>query len=281
MHRHDWLAPRLTRLDTFLQRALADAEPDRFREALEHPLFGGGKRVRPALVFAAFDAIRPEEDPEQALAAAAAVELVHTYSLVHDDLPCMDDDALRRGRPTTHIVFGEGAAVLVGDALLTEAFALLARAPWSAEVRIEAVSVLANAAGHRGMVGGQAKDIGLGGAIETLVSLERLHAEKTGALIAAAVVLGGLAAGAGPEQRDALARFGAQVGLAFQLADDLLDAEQDAGDGGPPSFVTLLGAEETRRRAQQLSISARKAITSLPAPAALEAIAQFTVDRSI
>src|SRR6476620_7141827 len=117
MQLDDWLGPRLARLDGFLESTLADAWPPRFGEAVRYPVFGGGKRVRPALVFAAFDAVTDGADPEPAMAAAAAVELVHTYSLVHDDLPCMDDDAVRRGRPTVHVVYGDGPAVLVGDAL--------------------------------------------------------------------------------------------------------------------------------------------------------------------
>jgi geranylgeranyl pyrophosphate synthase len=273
----DWLEPLLRRLEHALVGALEDAWPERFQEAVAYPVFGGGKRVRPALVFAAFDALRPGADPEPALAAAAAVELVHTYSLVHDDLPCMDDDDLRRGRATVHIAFGEGAAVLVGDALLTEAFAVLARAPWDAQTRIDAVRCLADAAGHRGMVGGQAADIGLGGATTSLEALLKLHAGKTGALIAAAVQLGGLAAGCTPEQRSKLAAYGAHVGLAFQLADDVLDADEDVGER--PSFVALLGVAETSRRAQELVGKALAELQGLPSSDKLAALAHFMVDR--
>ncbi|MEQ1506767.1 MAG: polyprenyl synthetase family protein, partial [Myxococcota bacterium] len=232
-----WLAPRLTPLDAALAAATSDAWPDRFLEAVRYPLFTGGKRVRPALVFAAFDAVVPDADPGPAVAAAAAVELVHTYSLVHDDLPAMDDDDVRRGRPTVHKVYGDGPAVLVGDALLTEAFAVLARAPGlPAASRIAMVEALADAAGHRGMIGGQAADIGLGGPVVELEALTRLHAGKTGALIRAAAVLGALAAGAGGPTLDRLAAYGRAIGVAFQLADDVLDADEDA-EGAVPSFV--------------------------------------------
>ncbi|MEQ1568446.1 MAG: polyprenyl synthetase family protein [Myxococcota bacterium] len=274
-----WLEPRLSRLDAFLTSALADAWPPRFAEAVAYPVFGGGKRVRPALVFAAFEAVAGAVDPEPAIAAAAAVELVHTYSLVHDDLPCMDDDDTRRGRPTVHKRYGDGPAVLVGDALLTEAFAALARSPVAAELRIEMVRALADAAGHRGMVGGQAADVGLGGPVVELDALRRLHAGKTGALITAAAVLGGLTAGAAPEALGALERYGRAIGLAFQLADDVLDADQDSGDDGPPSFVRLLGVDATRAEAVALMEQASSEVRSLRRPDVLLAIARFVVDR--
>jgi geranylgeranyl pyrophosphate synthase len=240
-------------------------------------VFGGGKRVRPALALAACEAVGG--DDEAAIAGAAAVELVHTYSLVHDDLPCMDDDDVRRGRPTVHKAFGEGTAVLVGDALLTEAFAVLARAPVPAATRVEMIRVLADAAGHRGMVGGQAADVGLGGPVTTLEALQRLHAGKTGALIAAATALGGLAGGASDDHRAKLEVYGRGVGLAFQLADDVLDADQDVGADGPPSYVALLGVDETRRRAERLVTEAADAVRDLPRPERLLSLARFVVDR--
>lgn len=276
-----WLGPRLERLDRHLRAALSDAWPDPFGEALRYPVFGGGKRVRPALVFAAWDAVSGGADPEPAIACAAAVELVHTYSLVHDDLPSMDDDAVRRGRPTVHVVYGEGSAILVGDALLTEAFAILGRAALPAEVRIAMVTDLADAAGHRGMVGGQAMDVGLGGPVVDLAQLTRLHAGKTGALITAAAVLGARAASATDDVRGRIERYGRAVGLAFQLADDVLDADQDEGEHGPPSFVRLLGVDETRRRAASLVTEAIAEIDSLPRPEPLVAIARFVVERDV
>jgi geranylgeranyl pyrophosphate synthase len=244
---------------------------------MRYAALGGGKRMRPLLVYAAGQAFGAG-----LLAldhAAAAVELIHAYSLVHDDLPAMDDDDLRRGQPTVHKAFGEGPAVLVGDALLTEAFAVLAEVPAPAEVRVALVAELARAAGHLGMVGGQAADIGMGGPIADVDALLVVHRGKTGALIRASVVMGGLVAGADPAQAQALAGYGAAVGLAFQLADDVLDAEQDAGDDGPPSYVRLLGVEETTRRARDLAGQAEALASTLRWPDALVALARFSVER--
>jgi geranylgeranyl pyrophosphate synthase len=235
--------------------------------------------VRPGLVVAAFDALRPDADPEPALPAAAAVELVHTYSLVHDDLPAMDDDDERRGRPTVHRAYGEGAAILVGDALLTEAFVVLAAGSAPAEARIAMVRCLGEAAGARGMVAGQAADIGMGGPVTEIGALTRLHAGKTGALLTAAAVLGGLAAGADAAQQAALEAYGRAIGLAFQLADDVLDADEAEDEAGPPSFVRLLGVDETRRRAEALVDQGLAAIAPLPRREVLEALARFVVER--
>jgi geranylgeranyl pyrophosphate synthase len=276
-----WIADRAAALDDALSAPFGGCWPDRFVEALRYPVFGGGKRVRPLLVLAAHEAVTGSPDPSPALAAAAAVELVHTYSLVHDDLPCMDDDDLRRGRPTVHRAFDEGTAVLVGDGLLTLAFEVLAEAPHPPDVRIAMVAALAKAAGPAGMVAGQAADVGLGGAVTTVDQLARLHGGKTGALLTASAVLGGLSAHAGPATLDALRAYGRAVGMAFQLADDVLDADQDAGDDGPPSYVKLLGVDETRRRARALADEAIAAVSGLRRPDALRWIAAFTVDRTV
>jgi len=274
----DWLRPRREVLDRFLRERLAGAWPPRFGEALLHPL-DGGKRIRPAIVWAACEAVATDPGHASAVATApaAAVELVHTYSLVHDDLPCMDDDALRRGRPTVHVVFGEAAAVLTGDALLTEAFAVLADAAVDAEARVRMIAVLARAAGMRGMVGGQAADVGLAGPIADLDAHLRVHEGKTGALIEASAVLGGIAGGAGGADIDALAAWGRAVGLAFQLADDLLDAGRDAGR---PSFVSVLGAGATKERAQALTETAAIAVRELRRHERLDELARFAIDRS-
>jgi geranylgeranyl pyrophosphate synthase len=277
-----WLDAGRAAFDAHLDGAFTDAWPAAFAEPARYPLFGGGKRVRPALVFAAYEAIQgPGCDLAPALPAAAAVELVHTYSLVHDDLPAMDNDSTRRGRPTLHVVYGDGLAILAGDGLLAEAFTTLAVAALPAEVRIALVADLADAAGYRGMIGGQAADVGLGGPIATAHALTRLHALKTGALLRASATLGGRCAGASPAQLDALARVGAEVGLAFQLADDLLDADQDAGEGGPPSFVKLLGADETRRLAEQTAARAIDAARALPHPERLVQLARYFVERTV
>lgn len=257
-----------------------DAWPAGFAEPARYPLFGGGKRIRPALVLGGYQSILGyEAEPAPALPAAAAIEMVHTYSLVHDDLPAMDDDDERRGRPTVHVAYGEPCAILVGDALLTQAFAVLAEAPLPAETRIALVGLLARAGGYRGMIGGQVADVGLGGPVEDLHTLTRLHTLKTGALLEASVVMGGVVAGASPEQIRALRTYGENVGLAFQLTDDLLDAEEDAGQGGPPSYVKFLGETETRARAHAYADHAERAAQELPSPAVLQALARYTVDR--
>jgi geranylgeranyl diphosphate synthase type II len=274
-----WGAGARRRLDDFLATRFDDAWPEGFAAALRYPLFGGGKRVRPLLTFAACEALGG--DASAAVAPAAAVELVHTYSLVHDDLPAMDDDDERRGRPTVHKAFDEPTAILVGDGLLTEAFAVLAEATVDAKVRIKWVAELARASGYLGMVGGQMADIGLGARIGDVDTLARVHACKTGALIQCATVLGGIAASAGPREVAALVTYGAKVGLAFQLADDVLDADQDEGDDGPPSYVRLLGVDETRRRAAGCAEEAIAAVAGLPRPDALIALARYTVERSV
>lgn len=268
--RREWIAAELASL-------FPEVWPAPLGPALHYPLESGGKRVRPALVIAAWEALGGKaEDRAQVLPAAVALELIHTYSLVHDDLPDMDDDDERRGRPTVHVAYGAATAILVGDALLTEAFAVLARAPISAEARIALVGLYAEAAGADGMVGGQAADIGLGGPHGALDAVLSVHARKTGALLRASVVAGGLVAGATDAQLAALSRVGAGLGLAFQLVDDVFDHDEDQA----PNVSQLLGREETMRRARALVAEAEAALRSFPAPAALLAIARYIVDRS-
>ncbi|MFK7927602.1 MAG: polyprenyl synthetase family protein [Myxococcota bacterium] len=279
---HTWMADRRAALDHFLQTLFDDAWPGPFREPLRYPVFGGGKRVRPILCLAAFEAVtEPGTAFDAALPAAAALELVHTYSLVHDDLPAMDDDDERRGRPTVHIAFDQPTAILVGDALLTEAFGILARAPLTAEVRIGLVSRLSAASGYLGMIGGQAADVGIGGPVTDLERLTELHAGKTGALLQASAAMGGMVAEARPADQANLETYGRAVGLAFQLADDVLDAEEDAGEEGPPSFVKLLGVEETERRARALAAEAIEAAEQLPRGAELVRLARYIVERDV
>ncbi len=296
-----WSDDRRTQLDAWMAPLFGDAWPSSFTEACRYPLFGGGKRIRPLLAIAAYEAVQsgvsgrsaaePSLDP--VFPAATAVEMVHTYSLVHDDLPCMDDDDERRGRPTVHKQYGEGLAVLVGDALLTEAFAVLARhAP--TPIRAHLVLELATASGHTGMVGGQVADIswpgpprrpgvdptGLGSASSAADDLERLHRMKTGALIRCAVRMGARCAEADADTLEALTHYGEHVGLAFQLADDLLDADEAEDDDGPPSFVRLLGEETTRERAHGLATKASAIARELGSDT-LEQLAQFTVVRTV
>jgi geranylgeranyl diphosphate synthase type II len=267
------------RFDAFLEPRWRDAWPTSFVAPLRYPVFGGGKRVRPLLAVAACESVGGRMD--DAMPAAAAVELVHTYSLVHDDMPCMDNDDMRRGRPTVHKAFDDGTALLVGDALLTDAFAILAEADVPAETRVAWVLELSRAAGWRGMVGGQVADVKLGASIKDLETLQRVHALKTGALIRAAVLMGGMAGEATDAQRAILSEYGAKVGLAFQLADDVLDADQDDKPNGPPSYVKLLGVPETRRRARAVADEAIAAVKKLPFPKTLIELANYTVQRDV
>ena len=266
--------------ELWLGEQLGHSWPASFDAPLRYPVFGGGKRMRPLFTLAAYEAITGSDDPSRAWPGAAAVELIHTYSLVHDDLPCMDDDDERRGRPTVHVAYDEATAVLVGDALLTHAFAVLAAAEWPASAVVRAVALLAERAGHLGMVGGQVGDIAVGASAVGLDTIARVHALKTGALIRAAVGLGGLAAEADEATMGRLDDYATAVGLAFQLADDVLDADEDQGEDGPPSFVRALGVDETRRRARAAADEAIAAVSGLAAPAALVALADYTVDRS-
>jgi geranylgeranyl diphosphate synthase type II len=235
-----YLAERGQLVDRLLDRAVPPAsEPPReLHAAMRHLLFPGGKRFRPALAFAGAEAVGGR--PEAALPVAAAVELVHTYSLVHDDLPCMDDDVERRGKPTVHVAFGEASAVLAGDALLAAAFEVLAGAP------AESVRELARAAGSRALVGGQADDL----ALERVdaATIESIHRRKTGALVAVAVVEGARLAGAGEAALARLRRAGECLGLGFQIADDLLDRDREEAC----SLVRVVGEDAARRRAGAL-----------------------------
>jgi geranylgeranyl pyrophosphate synthase len=274
----DWAESHRARVDACLLSRFQDAWPPVFQQAVLYPLRTGGKRIRPLFTCAAAESNQASVDEDIILVGAAA-ELIHSYSLVHDDLPCMDDDAERRGRPAVHVVYGDGPALLVGDALLTEAFHTLTETDLPAEIQILLVQELTQAAGHAGMIGGQAADVGLGGEVTEVDQLMALHQGKTGALIRAACRMGAVAIGASPEQLDAVTRYGEAVGLAFQMADDVLDAEEDAGDDGPPSYVRLMGVDQTHKRALILLEEALDAAATLPAPEALQALARFTVER--
>lgn len=272
-----WAAPRLAAVEAALGATFTDAVPGPLGDACRYPLQTGGKRIRPLLALAACEAVGG--DWRAAVPAAVAIELLHTYSLVHDDLPCMDDDAERRGRPTVHVVYGENIAVLVGDALLTEAFGTLAGAGYAPALATRLVAELARAGGAAGMIGGQAIDIGMAGPVREMDALLLLHRLKTGALIRAAVRMGGLVGGAA--DLAALDAYGDGVGLAFQIQDDVLDADQDADADGPPSFVKLLGLNGTRAAAADHAEHALTAVAALPNADALRLLARFTVDRAI
>ncbi len=252
------------RVEATLDRVLpaATESPQRLHAAMRHAALDGGKRMRPLLVYATGTAFGA--DVVALDAPAAAVELVHAYSLVHDDLPAMDDDALRRGKPTVHVAFDEATAILAGDALQSLAFELLAEAPFADGVRVALLRELSVAAGARGMCGGQALDIdATGGEPLSLVDLESLHAMKTGALLRASVRLGAIAAGADATQREHLDRYAEALGLAFQIRDDLLDVEGDSATLGKTAgkdaaqakatFPALLGLADSRIRLQALA----------------------------
>jgi geranylgeranyl diphosphate synthase type II len=257
------------------------------RQALRYSLLAGGKRIRPILTLAAGEVAGMA--PARTLPFACALELVHTYSLVHDDLPAMDDDDFRRGRPTSHKVYGEGTAILVGDALLTEAFGVMARVRGFPPPRIvAAIDELATAAGERGMIGGQALDLAAEGSTPTLAQVRTIHAGKTGALLRAAVRVGAIVAGARPGVLARLTAYGERIGLAFQIADDILDALEDGdGDGrtdaelGKATYPGALGMDEARRHARRARDAAIAAVRPLgPRADVLAAIAGLVVERA-
>jgi len=263
--------------------------PDVLRDSMAYSLLAGGKRMRPILVLLACQACGG--DPETAIPAACAIEMVHTYSLIHDDLPAMDDDDLRRGRPTNHVRFGDGQAVLAGDALLTLAFEILAKDIHPAEVAAACCADLASAAGPEGMVGGQTADLEAEQTgVTTLEELEAIHLRKTGRLLCAALRLGARIAGANDQDLTMLTRYGDCVGLAFQIADDLLDmvgdegkmgkaVRKDAGHG-KSTYPSLLGEQESRRTARRLIDQACEAVAPFGERGhRLQALARFVLER--
>jgi geranylgeranyl pyrophosphate synthase len=270
-----------------------DAWPETIHRAMRYSLLAGGKRIRPLLVLAAGDAVGGSR--AELLPLACAVEMIHTYSLVHDDLPAMDDDDLRRGRPTSHKVFGEAIAILAGDALLTRAFELLASVPLGQDDaltrrRLAATALLAEACGTSGLIGGQVMDLESEGRATSAAALERLHRAKTGALLSACVRGGALLGGAKPAELEALARYAGAIGLAFQVVDDVLDATGDAQSLGKTAgkdaaahkatYVSLHGIERARELATGLRKDALDALAPLgPRGALLEELARQIVDR--
>jgi geranylgeranyl diphosphate synthase type II len=258
-----------------LDRALppGTAWPPTIHEAIRYSQFAGGKRVRPLLVLAAGEAVGAE--PSELMPLACAVEMIHTYSLIHDDLPAMDDDDLRRGKPTSHKVFGEAIAILAGDALLTRAFHLLACLPAEGDAararrRLDVIALLGEACGTSGLIGGQVEDLESEGKEVRAEALERLHRAKTGALLSACVRGGALLGGAGPDALLRLGRYAEAIGLAFQVVDDVLDATEgdhqlgktagkDAA-AGKATYVSVHGLERARALATQLLADARAAI---------------------
>lgn len=275
---------------TGVAQGVAGGGLDRLEAACAYAMEVGGKRVRPLLVYAAAAAAGLKDAPALDN-AACAVELIHTYSLIHDDLPAMDDDDLRRGKPSLHKAFDEATAILVGDGLQARAFELLASAPGlTAEQRVAMVGVLSRAAGPGGMVGGQFIDIRATDSDMSLEELQLMHSLKTGAMIQAALALGGIAANASESQLEALDRYGAHIGLAFQVVDDILDVEGETGtlgktrgkdsEANKPTYVRLLGLEGARAEAKRLLQAALGDLDSFGERAdTLRELARFIVAR--
>ncbi len=257
--------------------------PTTLREAMEYSLFSGGKRLRPALTLGAAELV--SGDDTRAIPAACAIEMIHTYSLMHDDLPCMDNDDLRRGRPTAHRVYGEAMAILAGDTLLTMAFDIATDA---GDLRI--VREIARASGVCGMAGGQVVDLESENRQLTIDELRALHASKTGALIRGSVRCGAILGSASPAQLDALTAYGEHVGLAFQIADDILDVTGTEAVLGKPigsdiinnksTYVSLLGLERARELAKEAVDDALNTLTSFGSEAdTFRALARFIIER--
>jgi farnesyl diphosphate synthase len=287
-----WVSTRQSRFEDVLKRLLppADATPQRLHAAMRYSVLEGGKRVRPLLAYAAGELSGASD--ERVEIAAAAVELIHAYSLVHDDMPCMDDDVLRRGKPTCHVEYDEATALLVGDALQSLAFQLLSehRLSDDAAKQLNMVKLLAVASGSRGMAGGQAIDLASVGKQLTLPELELMHIHKTGALIRAAILLGAHCGNLEQAQLDKLDRYGKCIGLAFQVVDDVLDSEADTAtlgktagkdaDNDKPTYVTLLGVQAAKNMAEELHRDALDALAEFGTAARrLRELADFIVMR--
>ena len=288
-----WTQACQTRMESVLAEWLPPSSivPQRLHEAMRYAVLGGGKRVRPLLAFAAGEVTGA--DPDRVQHAAAAVELIHAYSLVHDDMPAMDDDALRRGKPTVHVEFDEATALLVGDALQSLAFDILASQPLAdnAAAQLKMVQLLAQASGSRGMAGGQAIDLASVGKPLDLTELEFMHIHKTGALIRASVLLGAQCSTLSNTTAAALDHYAKCIGLAFQVVDDVLDAETPTATLGKtagkdaannkPTYVSLLGATRARELAQELRTDAHAALAELgPSAARLRQLADFIIERT-
>lgn len=300
-------------IERALERSIPAAAPPLLAEVMRYPLVAGGKRLRPCLTLAAAEAIALREgvvsDAARAAALpfAVAIELVHTYSLVHDDLPAMDNDTLRRGRPTTHVIYGDGMAILAGDGLLTEAFAVISESPSrfvdatgaipvSAAARARGAHILAMAAGAIGMVGGQAIDLTAAAQVPhapplplDASSLEAMHARKTGALIRASVTLGAVAAGADDATFFQLDEYARHLGLAFQIVDDVLDVEGSGAElgktpgkdaaAGKVTYPSLYGLERSRAMAAECISRAKDALAAARVSGRLVDIADWTLTR--
>ena len=288
----EYLRDRRARIERSIGENLppADTQPGVLHEAMRYAVLGGGKRIRPLLAIAAAEAVGADVDP--LLIPFAALELIHTYSLVHDDLPSLDNDDLRRGRKTTHVVYGEAMGILTGDALLTEAFSWLARpveniAP---DRQLRAVATVAKAVDSTGLIGGQVADLEASGKSGDLAYLQFIHRNKTGKLITASVLLGGILGGASPDQLARLALYGSSLGLAFQIVDDLLDQEESSATLGKTAgkdraqgkltYPGLVGAEAARQEVAELLRTAVENADMIAGPVNyLADIARFICER--
>jgi geranylgeranyl diphosphate synthase type II len=294
MELRNYLQNRSALVDQALDRWLPAKNilPFSLHQSMRYSVFAGGKRLRPILMIAASEAVGGTA--QQVMHAACAMEMIHTYSLVHDDLPAMDDDDLRRGRPTNHKAYDEATAILAGDALLTEAFRLLADADANRSIppatALKVIELVARYSGSQGMVGGQIVDMESEGKEIDFPTLEYIHTHKTGGLILASVQAGAMLGGGNEEQLAALTRFGGAAGLAFQITDDILDIVGDQAElgkdigmdqsRGKATYPALLGLAEARQRADELRDIALEALAPLGSAAeTLQALARFIVDR--
>lgn len=292
MNIKEYLAEQQRRIESTLENLLPQNEGHtaKLLEAMRYSLFAGGKRLRPILVLAACEAVGGNS--RIALRPACALEMIHTYSLIHDDLPAMDDDNFRRGIPTNHKVYGEASAILAGDALLTEAFALLSEpcSDINATIRIQLINIAANASGRDGMVGGQMVDMAAEGQENSIETVDFIHKHKTGALILASLHMGALIGGANTEQLQHIIAFGRNAGLAFQIADDLLDIEasqeelgKDVGSDqqrGKATYPAVVGAEKSRSYATELHHAALEALSTFSdAAEPLRQISAYIINR--
>ncbi|AJY77251.1 polyprenyl synthetase family protein [Paenibacillus beijingensis] len=293
----DYVAQAAAKVEGALREAVPALwdVPPKLREAMDYSLRAGGKRLRPVLVMAAAEAVRGQEkDAEASLSIACAIELVHTYSLIHDDLPAMDDDDFRRGKPTNHKVFGEAMAILAGDALLTHAFYLVTEGQKHGidpGVLLSVSSDLARYAGAAGMVGGQAADIMGEQGLTSASELEYIHLHKTSDLIVFSVTAGAKVGGADGKQLDALALYGRNLGLAFQIQDDILDLIGDEAklgkktksdvEQGKVTYPYLIGLDESRSLVEKLTLGAKEAVreAGLASPSRLLGIADYLMRR--
>ena len=292
-----WSRVQLAAVEQALDAWVPQEAPAQLGEAMRYAVLDGGKRLRPLLVLASLQACAGDTPThwmaEAGMRAACAIELIHAYSLVHDDMPCMDNDVLRRGKPTVHVQFGQAGALLAGDALQTLAFELLTpeHSDVPATVQARLCGLLARGAGHAGMAGGQAIDLASVGNQLTLAQLRHMHRCKTGALLEASVHMGAVAAQAQPQALRALLAYGQALGVAFQVVDDILDVTADTAvlgktagkdaDNHKPTYVSLLGLDAARLEAKALATQATQALadSGLPDTRALQALADWVLQR--